>query len=291
MHLIVEVLTGPLAGKKVDLRPGKIIQVGRTSWADLSLPHDSFMSSAHFTLEGGHDQCRLRDQKSTNGTLLNGVRVSEAVIKEGDQITAGQTTFQVRSAATVFVSPPATEPAVPEAPAPKTLEGESLPEILRRKGEPLFALLDAARDPKIPLLLRNCKEERQTLYEGVEAGTLADFAPYLVRLPPDSPLLETLMAEGWGKSWGVYLRCSQSLKEIRRHFRHFLMVKTEAGKELYFRFYDPRVLRTFLPTCTPAERQRLFGPVSSFLLEAEEAVIVLEFVPGQQKAQKRVLSF
>ena len=33
--------------------------------------------------------------------------------------------------------------------------------------------------------------------------------------------------------------------ELRRHLRRFLLVKDESGRQLYFRYYDPRVLRLY----------------------------------------------
>ena len=38
---------------------------------------------------------------------------------------------------------------------------------------------------------------------------------------------------------------------------------------LVFRYYDPRVLRPYLPTCTETELDFVFGPVQRFLVEAE----------------------
>jgi len=58
-----------------------------------------------------------------------------------------------------------------------------------------------------------------------------------------------------------------------------VMVKTEAGQEMYFRFYDPRVLRAFLPVCTPQEAKEFFGPVRSFLVEARHGATLLRFSP------------
>jgi hypothetical protein len=149
--------------------------------------------------------------------------------------------------------------------------------LFRREFQPLFALLDAARDPMILKLLLESKEEYQSLYQGAQGEKLVNFAPYLVRLPQQSPLLEKLVVNGWGKSWGVFLTCDKSLQEVRSHFRHFLMVKTEAGKDLYFRFYDPRVLGAFLPSCTSDEIKKFFGPVRSFLLEDQQLGVLLNF--------------
>lgn len=57
---------------------------------------------------------------------------------------------------------------------------------------------------------------------------------------------------------------------LRRHFRRFLRVTDEQGQPLMFRYYDPRVLRVYLPTCTAEELALVFGPVSAYLIEDGE---------------------
>jgi hypothetical protein len=50
-----------------------------------------------------------------------------------------------------------------------------------------------------------------------------------------------------------------------------------------FRFYDPRVLRIFLPTCNAQEVFQFFGPVvNSYLAENDDANILLQFSKGEQ---------
>jgi hypothetical protein len=56
-----------------------------------------------------------------------------------------------------------------------------------------------------------------------------------------------------------------------------LTVKDEDDRLLYFRFYDPRVLRVFIPTCTPEESADLFGPISRFVVEGEDLDHPLQF--------------
>ena len=63
--------------------------------------------------------------------------------------------------------------------------------------------------------------------------------------------------------------------------RRFLTVYDHTGKPMYFRYYDPRVLRVFLPTCTPAEQQTMFGPVQSYFAEDEDPDSLLEFTLQQ----------
>ncbi len=96
MRVIVEVASGPAAGKKVLLSVGQTLQVGRTEWADFPVPHDGRMSGVHFALETDAAGCCLRDLGSTNGTQLNGTPVTQRVaLHNGDKIQAGETIFSV----------------------------------------------------------------------------------------------------------------------------------------------------------------------------------------------------
>jgi pSer/pThr/pTyr-binding forkhead associated (FHA) protein len=289
MQLTLEIGTGPDTGRKITLVSGQSCQLGRGTHADVTIYHDPRMAGVHFALKCDRQACMLRDLPGSGGTAVNGQRVSEAVLRDGDQILAGETTFLVRlrDSASQGTAEPAAAPQAPLPPgrpisaaektAGQALVQERALQYLRSQTEPLFALMDSARDLKVLLLLAESKEEHQSLYEGIQGETLAGVAPYLVHLPPQSPLLEALVRQGWGKSWGVYLTCSLPLAELRKHFRRFLTVKTEAGKHLYFRFYDPRVLRGFLPTCRREEVTEFFGCVTCFLIEDETAQALLRY--------------
>ena len=85
---------------------------------------------------------------------------------------------------------------------------------MRNDCQPLYAVLDAARDIKILALLMQSKEEHQSLYEGVQGAKLSQVAPYLVKLDKDSLLLGSLVLEGWGNNWGVYSDVHERLSGI-----------------------------------------------------------------------------
>lgn len=160
--------------------------------------------------------------------------------------------------------------------------------LLLQGGESLYAVLDAARDPAVLKLLQGFGEEVQSLYDGRRGEQLADVAPYLVRVPAGSKLFEALLREGWGKSWGIFALCDASLAELRRHLRRFLVVQTEDRSALYFRFYDPRVLRPFLESANEEQHRAFFGPISAFLLEGRRRGTVLRrarFGPEAPRAE------
>jgi hypothetical protein len=71
------------------------------------------------------------------------------------------------------------------------------------------------------------------------------------------------------------------LQQVRAHLRQFLLVQDERGNQQYFRFYDPRVLRVYLPTCDAAETQQFFGPIDRFIVE-DGPELALWFLPGDR---------
>ena len=135
----------------------------------------------------------------------------------------------------------------------------------------LYAILDAARDKRIYPTLRRLARTEQVLglYQGRSATELAAVAPYLVCLGITDRVFDWLWDEGWGESWGVFLWSLVSPDTLRAHFRRLTMVRNDAGERLLFRFYDPRVLGEFLPTCDAAQLREMFGPVQRFMLERD----------------------
>ncbi|MGE0718901.1 MAG: DUF4123 domain-containing protein, partial [Alphaproteobacteria bacterium] len=114
------------------------------------------------------------------------------------------------------------------------------------------------------------------------AQDLADVAPYLATVAPDAPFLEWFVRWGWADAWGLFVLAPLDLDQLRRHFRRFTVVATEDGRPLFFRFYDPRVLRSVLPTCDKDQLARFFGPIDCFACEAPsgDALQVFELADG-----------
>lgn len=145
------------------------------------------------------------------------------------------------------------------------------------KESPIYVILDAARIFGELDTAQKLQTKFLSLYKGQSEELLSAVAPYLFHYQPNSEFANWLCDKGWGNAWGVFVQSSESLESLQTHFRRFLMVKTEDGRELYFRFYDPRVLRIFLPTCEPGQLQEFFGPVESYLLEDEDPNFAIRF--------------
>lgn len=262
-------LWGKEPGPKVVLQPGDVVRVGRAEDCDLSIAGDREMARVHFDIDWDGERSQVRDRDAL--PVLGGKPVHKAYVPSGSFIQAGSSTFTMHF-----------ERHTPPASPPPSLEGARRAIYDALAAEPdLWAVLDAARDPRIVQVLDECVDDARSLYEGPQNAALADVAPYLVRLRADSHLLRLLVEEGWGAAWGIFIAWSASEKEVRRHLRRFLMVESEESREkMYFRFYDPRVLRTFIPTCSVRQLTELFGDVGAFLCEGAEGEL-LRFDPSR----------
>lgn len=292
-RLIVEVRGGRANGTKAVIAPGATMRFGRTEIADVVVPYDELLSGVHFELSWDGQRCSLRDRKSHLGTTLDGAPVAKAEVPHGGWIRAGRTDFLVYVEGHGAREPRAedleyeesdpahgdgdgdgeTDDLALEAPgeADRRRAAERALSELRAEAsrEPLYAILDAARDPRILDILRESVEKHQSLYEGTDGEALDDVAPYLAGpMQADSMLLDRLVLSGWGRRYGIYVTSPAPFREIRRHFRRFLMVDlTDSEEKVYFRFYDPGVMARFLACWTPAQRAALLEGVTRIFAE------------------------
>ena len=132
MPVTLEIRSGPSAGKQVFLGPGQSLCVGRGEHADVRIASDNHLAREHFLLRVLGGECRLRDLNSAGGTLLNGTRVSGAVVRDGDIIIAGTTHFLIHVKEASESQAAATGPtAVPGAPAAPGAAVEGPPPLLQ----------------------------------------------------------------------------------------------------------------------------------------------------------------
>ncbi|MEA3643452.1 MAG: DUF4123 domain-containing protein, partial [Lamprobacter sp.] len=125
------------------------------------------------------------------------------------------------------------------------------------------------------------------LLPGEMDAELAQVAPYLVDLDDELTAVDWLLSEGWGQHWGIFLITQASFRTVRQHARAQLRVYGPDGEPLFFRYYDPRVLRVFLPTCQAHELVDFFGPVDQYLIETENADSLLSYALSEGVLQSR----
>lgn len=157
----------------------------------------------------------------------------------------------------------------------------------------VFTVLDGASVPGLLEKLEEDSPEHVCLFTGQDDPELAETAPYLVRLDAKNPFTNWVLENGWDKHWGIFAAVPAEVpfRDVRKHFRSFLRVRDPEGKMFLFRYYDPRVLRVYLPTCNAKELQTVFGPVGILMLESEQTAELRRFSlsEGALVAQKVVL--
>src|SRR5207245_5422923 len=81
--------------QSIDLVPGRTIVVGRAVTSDVPI-YDPTISRKHAELILTDGGVKVKDAGSSNGTFLNGARVTEALASENDVITFGKVEFRVK---------------------------------------------------------------------------------------------------------------------------------------------------------------------------------------------------
>lgn len=101
---VAEVEAAPIVGRLVstdgklvfDVREG-VMTIGRRGTNDVVVP-DPYCSGSHAELKAEGGQFTITDVGSTNGTLVNGVKIepnSPRVVLPGDELTLGNTVFRI----------------------------------------------------------------------------------------------------------------------------------------------------------------------------------------------------
>lgn len=91
MPILIQKSSSGASIQQWDLKEKPLV-FGRGKDADVRI-EDTEMSRRHFRIGCEANSHELKDLDSTNGTWLNGVRISTAKLQAGDLITAGRTVF------------------------------------------------------------------------------------------------------------------------------------------------------------------------------------------------------
>lgn len=148
----------------------------------------------------------------------------------------------------------------------------ALEDVLWPEGstQTVFAVLDGARIPSLLGVLAELAPPSACLFSGKLDPSVARVAPYLVEVQREGPFASWLLERFWGKDAGVFVRSESELDDVRRHLKQFTMARMPDGEQAFFRFYDPRVLRVYLPTCNDEEFVEWYADVlDAFVVEQE----------------------
>jgi len=157
----------------------------------------------------------------------------------------------------------------------------------------VYCVLDGASVPDLlDQLYGDPRPEFECLYRGELEPDMAEVAPYLIALHRGSKFADWVITYGWGNHWGLFAVAQTDLPELRFHLRKLNIVYGPEGKPMMFRYYDPRVLRVFLPTCNADQVKNVFGPVERYVAEGEAPATALTFtqVSGELQTGTRQIA-
>lgn len=157
----------------------------------------------------------------------------------------------------------------------------------KQPGDILYAVVDAAKDYRLAIASRDLLGEPLRPLFVKAPRHMERVGPYMARIQCGNryPDYMKLWAERLGDNGGILLLSSAWPKVVHSHLRSIFKVYDETGAMFYFRFYDPRVLRAYLPTCTAKEGRQFFGPIRSLLVEDETVGVMRNYRNGQAAVQ------
>jgi len=150
---------------------------------------------------------------------------------------------------------------VPAEVAPSALRRQALHKVMRTSSGALYGIVDTAIDDRLYDILQAEPDlsEVACLYDGAPAIRYARYAPYLLKLHDGSPLLQRWLHEGWTQHWGIFLSSEARSKELKRHLKKFMQATDHQNRTVWVRFYDPRVLPSWLQGLHPGHLADWFG--------------------------------
>jgi hypothetical protein len=134
-----------------------------------------------------------------------------------------------------------------------------------------YAIIDAAKEGSIPYFLEGMKANFGPLLQGDEAKRLAQVAPYLVGLKKGSDVSDWYLEKLYGNSIGFVLKTNWSIEGLIQFWARKVKTRIPSTEEKgFFRYYDPNVLRVYLPILEEDnDLIEFMGPTNSILVEAQ----------------------
>lgn len=152
-----------------------------------------------------------------------------------------------------------------------------------------YVILDAAKIANLADMLENSGIAFRCLFKGKAAEINQNHAPYLIELEIGDKLSRSLFtdirempeelvtAHLWRRQSGIFLRSRKPLADIWRHFRKFTKFPTRDSDAWYFfRFYDPRVFRTFVTEFDEALFRKFAMPALCFYVPGSDGNSMLK---------------
>jgi len=138
-----------------------------------------------------------------------------------------------------------------------------------KEGCQLYGIIDSARNEDVFRHLITGNVRYRSLFEGTMDEQSYGVSGFLVECKKESLLFQWMTTEAWGDSCCIFFTSKADFDNLFKHFQQFNRVYLEDDRVVLFRYYDPRVLRVYLPTCGRREIDLFFGEVFAFFSEGE----------------------
>lgn len=141
----------------------------------------------------------------------------------------------------------------------------------------LYGIVDSARNDEVFRYLVTGDVRYKSLFEDTMDVQSYGVSGFLVECKKESPLFKWMTTEAWGDNCCIFFTSKASFDDLFTHFQKFNRVYIEGDDVVLFRYYDPRVLSLFLPTCNDDQIHSFFGKVNLFFAENEDPTILKVF--------------
>lgn len=132
-----------------------------------------------------------------------------------------------------------------------------------------YLLLDGVKIENLPRHLYTLEDSPvfEWLYHGTRYHALCPIGPALVVLRPGGALEQSFLKQ-WQHDAGLMLESDEPIQPLADHLRSMIHARAPGDAVLLFRYYDPRVMRHWLPDLDSEEKDHLMGPVNRVRLPA-----------------------
>ena len=161
-----------------------------------------------------------------------------------------------------------------------------------RQGARVHALIDGSVVPGLAEKLKGAELAGwDCLRRGALSAEAAGQAAYLAELKDASPFTGWLLEEATTTypGWGILTVSTRPMLPMREHFRGLGEVITPGGDRRAWRWYDPEVLLTLLPTMLAAQLDEVFACEQAMVIPAPDAWTWLSLQDGVLSADRRPL--
>ncbi len=227
-------ISGKYQGGEFPLKPNKQVVIGRSSDLDMVLVED-MVSRKHAKITSADGKILIEDLGSTNGTFVNGEKVKQSRLKEGDRILIGTSILKLiaQGSAAAALDDAAVKRQLEEAAAATAarqtrsssmtgkIEEVPLPDLLQLFGtSKKNGVLSIKADREAKIFLRQGKVYYAVIDNNHDIGPLKTFYR-VVRwekgdfelLPPDS---QSFMVEMDESTEALLMEGLRQLDELRR---------------------------------------------------------------------------